>query len=213
MESFEITKKLYNVKDTEYKKNLEELCSVLKIDSFIHQPIRSLSLGQRMRCELTNSLLYHPDILFLDEPTLGLDLTSQILMRSYIQHYVQENHVACIVTSHYMKDITGLTSDMTILHKGTQMYSGKTKEFINICSKHTIIEVEGIFEIIKEKFKEEKVYMHDSSIRMFVEKDRVTSLVNQLLQCSDITSFKIIESDIEDLIENGILLFQGESSL
>lgn len=211
IDSFDITRKLYSLSKEAYTLNLENLSSTLQITPYMRQPIRTLSLGQRMRCELTNALLYSPDILFLDEPTLGLDLNSQILIRDYLLRYVQEHQAACMITSHYTKDITSLASDLSILHKGKQMYSGKTEEFIALCSAYSIIEADSPYEELHSAFPEEHMYPHGSSYRLFVRKEKRDSILSKLMKMSSVHSFRVVESSIEDLVENGILIYQGDS--
>ncbi len=130
MESFVLNKEIYEVSDKDFKKSLDELMSVLDIADFVNIPVRKLSLGQRMKCELIAALLHKPKVLFLDEPTIGLDVVAQQNIRDFLKLYNKENKTTIILTSHYMEDIEKLCKRVVIIDHGKIMYDGGLDDLI-----------------------------------------------------------------------------------
>lgn len=207
-ESFLITKKLYGLSDSQYRTSLDELIEVLDVSDFINSPIKNLSLGQRMRCELLNALLYKPEILLLDEPTLGLDIKSQVIIRNYIQQYVEHNNAACIVTSHNIKDITDMSSDVAILHNGRLVYSSATANFLQKCSGYSIIEVDGLSCSDINCITNGYSYLHNDLSRILIPSSDAPAMMSSLVQHPKCKSVKIIEASVDDLVENRLLSIQ-----
>lgn len=124
IESFELLKDIYDVPCATYKRNLDELVSVLEIQKLLIVPVRQLSLGQRMRCDLAASLLHSPKVLFLDEPTIGLDAVSKLAVRDFIRHLNREKRVTVMLTTHDMDDIESLCQRVLILNEGRLFLDG-----------------------------------------------------------------------------------------
>lgn len=124
IESFELLKAMYRISDEAYKKKLAELSDVLDLSKLLTVPVRLLSLGQRMRCDLAASLLHSPKILFLDEPTIGLDAVSKLAVRDFIRHLNREHKVTILLTTHDMDDIEALCKRVLILNKGKIYFDG-----------------------------------------------------------------------------------------
>ncbi|SMG19384.1 ABC transporter ATP-binding protein [Paenibacillus aquistagni] len=124
MDSYELLRDIYKIPEHSYKATLELLIETLDLSEIIHTPVRQLSLGQRMRCEIGASLLHSPDILFLDEPTIGLDAVSKIAVRQFIQRINKERGITIILTTHDMNDIEALAERILLIGKGTLLYDG-----------------------------------------------------------------------------------------
>lgn len=124
LDSFEMLRDIYKVPDTEYRETLKLLVDTLDLSGIVHTPVRQLSLGQRMRCEIAASLLHSPKILFLDEPTIGLDAVSKIAVRQFIKTINKEKGVTVILTTHDMNDIEALASRILLIGKGSLLYDG-----------------------------------------------------------------------------------------
>ena len=131
IESFNLLRDIYKIKNDKYEKTLNELISLLKLEDIINTPVRQLSLGQRMRCEIAASLLHNPEILFLDEPTIGLDAVSKQLVRDFIKKLNKEKNITIILTSHDMADITSLAKRIILIGKGKVLYDGSLKKLKN----------------------------------------------------------------------------------
>ena len=124
IESYELLKDIYRISDAEYNRTLSILTDMLKLSRLFHVPVRQLSLGQRMRCDLAAALLHSPKILFLDEPTIGLDAVSKLAVRDFIRHLNKENKVTILLTTHDMDDIEALCNRVLILNQGKVFLDG-----------------------------------------------------------------------------------------
>lgn len=124
IDSFELLRDIYKVPERKFKDSLEELVTLLNLEEIIKTPARQLSLGQRMRCEIAASLLHHPSILFLDEPTIGLDAVSKIAVRNFILDINKRHNTTVILTTHDMQDIEALTKRIILIGKGKILMDG-----------------------------------------------------------------------------------------
>lgn len=139
IDSFELLKDIYNVPQQEYKTTLDLLIETLELKDIINSPVRQLSLGQRMRCEIAASLIHNPQILFLDEPTIGLDAVSKIAVRQFIKTINQEKGVTVVLTTHDMNDIEALANRVILIGKGSLLYDGKLEELRKRFGTHKTI--------------------------------------------------------------------------
>jgi viologen exporter family transport system ATP-binding protein len=123
-ETFELNRAIYDVPRVQYKQTLDELVTLLELEELIGKPARQLSLGERMKCELAAALIHRPKVLFLDEPTIGLDVSMQATMRTFIKSYNERNGATLILTSHYMDDVAALCPRVIVIDKGLLSYDG-----------------------------------------------------------------------------------------
>jgi len=128
IDSFELLRDIYKVPPQEYRRNLEHLTETLELSNLLRTPVRQLSLGQRMRCEIAASLLHNPDILFLDEPTIGLDAVSKLAVRQFIRTINEERGVTVILTTHDMHDIEALANRIIMIGRGKLLVDGKLSD-------------------------------------------------------------------------------------
>ncbi|HEY3291483.1 MAG TPA: ATP-binding cassette domain-containing protein, partial [Anaerolineae bacterium] len=124
-DSFLLNKAIYRIGDADYKRTYDELSELLDLPPIIRKPVRNLSLGERMKCELAASLLHRPSVLFLDEPTIGLDISAQVRIRAFLKEYNRRSGATILLTSHYMADVTALCERIIIIHHGQTKYDGK----------------------------------------------------------------------------------------
>jgi len=144
-DSFELLKHIYQIPEETYRQNMATFIDILAMEEFLNTPVRQLSLGQRMRADIAASLLHNPSILFLDEPTIGLDVVAKDRMRKFIQKINRERGVTVILTTHDMSDIEKLCKRMILIDKGKIMYDGelaKVKEVFG-AARILIIDLEG----------------------------------------------------------------------
>ena len=127
-DSFELLKEIYTVPDQTYQENLEELTQLLDLGDLLRTPARQLSLGQRMRCEIAASLLHSPKILFLDEPTIGLDAVSKLAVRDFILRLNRERGTTVLLTTHDMQDIEALASRVLLIGRGKILLDGTLED-------------------------------------------------------------------------------------
>jgi ABC-2 type transport system ATP-binding protein len=125
LDSFRVLSEIYGVPPVEFQQTRDELIELLDMQEIIHKPVRNLSLGERMKCELVAGLLHRPAVLFLDEPTLGLDVSMQLRLRRFLADYNQRHGVTVILTSHYMADVMALCPRVILIHHGRLLYDGE----------------------------------------------------------------------------------------
>jgi len=145
VDSFELIKDIYKVNEVQFRKSLSELTELLDIGEVIRTPARQLSLGQRMRCEIAASLLHNPKVLFLDEPTIGLDAVSKIAVRNFIKTINKERGTTVILTTHDMQDIEALTERILLIGKGKILLDGTLNELKkrNSTNKTLVVDYRG----------------------------------------------------------------------
>lgn len=131
IESFKLLKDMYHIPEKTYRENMESFSDILNLSEFIDKPPRLLSLGQRMKADLAAALLHNPEILFLDEPTIGIDVLAKAKIRDFIRKMNQERNTTIILTTHDLSDIEALCSKMIIIDKGTLLYNGTLQELKN----------------------------------------------------------------------------------
>ena len=125
MDSFRVLGEIYGVPPAEFRQTLDELIELLDMGELLTKPVRNLSLGERMKCELVAGLLHRPTVLFLDEPTLGLDVSMQLRLRRFLAEYNRRSGVTVILTSHYMADVMALCPRVILIHHGRLLYDGE----------------------------------------------------------------------------------------
>ena len=187
IDTFELNRAIYEIPTRVYKESLDELVTLLDIGKLLNIQVRRLSLGQRMRMELLAALLHKPKVLFLDEPTIGLDVLMQQTVRNFIKDYNKEQGGAIILTSHYMEDVKELCKRVIIVSEGSVVYDGLLSEIITKFSKHKIIEV-----ILKTgEIQTQKVI-----------RSRVAATAAKVLENTNVADINIKEVGIEEVIRS-----------
>ncbi|MFH1244472.1 MAG: ATP-binding cassette domain-containing protein [bacterium] len=187
IESFNLTRDIYNLPGPVYKKTLDELVSMLDIGDVLNVQVRKLSLGQRMKAELVAALIHSPKILYLDEPTIGLDVVMQQSMRQFLKTYNQKGDGSIILTSHYMDDVKELCKRVIIINEGSILYDGLLSDVIAKFSKHKIIEII----LTSGEIKTEKVL-----------REKVPEVAARILKTMPVVDINIKEVEIEDVIRS-----------
>lgn len=124
IDSYQLNKAIFGISDADYDARLKELVEWLELGELVNKPVRNLSLGERMKCEIAGSLLHYPRILYLDEPTIGLDVAMQRKIRSFVAEYNERTGASVMLTSHYMADVQALCKRVIVIHHGTLLYDG-----------------------------------------------------------------------------------------
>ena len=204
-DSFLLLKDIYKIKDNEYQKTKEELVELLNLKEFLKTPVRQLSLGQRMRCEIAASLLHNPKILFLDEPTIGLDAISKVQVRKFIKEINEKKKVTIILTSHDMTDIDALTNRVIVIGHGKKLYDGKLNDIKKKFNSNKQVEI--VFNKLKElpiikgvevlKKKRDKVLLQVS-----IKDKTISEVIREYSKVCEIEDVNILENSIDDVIVN-----------
>ncbi|MGV9804947.1 ABC transporter ATP-binding protein [Micromonospora chersina] len=140
-DAFEVNRAMYGLAAGPYHSALDELVHLLDLEPLLAKQVRVLSLGERMRCELAAALLHRPDVLLLDEPTLGLDVNGQVAVRAFVREYTDRNGATVLLTSHYMGDVTALASRVLVIDGGTLRFDGDLAALVEAHSPHRLLRV------------------------------------------------------------------------
>lgn len=140
-ESFRLHKEIYRIDPADFERRLDELTALLEVKKLVGQPVRELSLGERMRMELIAALLHRPDVLLLDEPTIGLDVVSQRKVQDFLKFYQAEQKLTVLLTSHYMKDVQALCHRAIIINEGEIKHDGPLAQIVDKFSTYKVIEL------------------------------------------------------------------------
>ena len=143
-DNYRLLKDIYELSNQKYEQNLKELVEMLGAEDILDSPVRTLSLGERMKCELIGSLIYKPEILFLDEPTIGMDLIAQKDVREFIRNYSLKNNATVILTSQNMGDIEEVCDRTIFLDEGKVYYDGKLSDFVKEHGKDVLIFIDSM---------------------------------------------------------------------
>jgi len=138
-ESFRLHQQIYRIDPASFERTRTELTELLQVGHLLQQPVRELSLGERMKMELTAALLHSPDVLFLDEPTIGLDVVAQHNIQQFLKYYQAERQITILLTSHYMKDVAALCKRVVIIADGRIEYDGSLSGIIDSFSGHKVV--------------------------------------------------------------------------
>lgn len=142
MDSFLVNQAIYEIEDAEFKQTMAEFTELLGLEAVLKQQVRKLSLGERMKCELAAALLHKPKILFLDEPTIGLDVNMQLRIREFVAQYNQREKATVILTSHYMADVTALCKRIVVIDKGKIIFDGDLSNLVERMSSDKIVKLQ-----------------------------------------------------------------------
>jgi len=202
VETFAIHRQIYGLTDAEYKSRIDELIAMLEIADCLETQTRKLSLGQRMRCELAVSLLHQPQILFLDEPTIGLDIIMQKKIRSFLLDYHRRFNPTILLTSHYMDDVAALAQRVIVIDHGNKVYDGHLTDLTNKLHPEKIISVllnDGEF-VCKLEDGCRLIHHEGQHYRFMVSRNRVPELAARLYATGNIADLTIEDPPLEDLI-------------
>ena len=204
LDSLRINAAIYGLSEADFRQRVGELAEMLAIQAQLRQPVRKLSLGERMKAEMLAALLHRPQVLFLDEPTLGLDVNAQVAVRSFLQEYNQRYGATILLTSHYMADITALCDRVLVIHQGRLIYDGLLDGLLDRFAPYREVSVE--FGRDQDIQKEALMRYGDlqtldgCQATFLVSTSELTHTVSSLLSELKIQDLTITEPPIEDVI-------------
>lgn len=207
METFILNKEIYEVSDVKFKEVISELSKLLEIEDILKVQVRKLSLGQRMKCELVAALIHSPKVLFLDEPTIGLDVVMQKKLREFIKEYNKHYKATIILTSHYMGDVEALCKRVIIINFGKIIFDGQLADLIKEFAPHKIISVVLEDYVDPKKFEdlgEVKKFKYPELVLNVSNKD-VGEVAAKILKNFPTEDISIEDPQIEDVIREVFL--------
>jgi ABC-2 type transport system ATP-binding protein len=209
LDSLRVNAAVYGLDDREAAARIASLAELLELGEELHRPVRKLSLGQRMKAELLASLLHRPAVLFLDEPTLGLDVNAQAAIRRFLAEYNRRHGATVLLTSHYMADITALCPRVLLIHAGSLFHDGRLDELTQRLSPFREVRLELAVSLPASAFATygELESCSGRAVRLLIERDRLTAVVGRLLADLPVLDLEVRDPPIEDLI--GRLFQQG----
>ena len=206
-ESFILNKEIYEISDSQYQKTLSQLAELLEVKEVLNIPVKRLSLGQRMKCELIAALLHNPKVLFLDEPTIGLDVVMQNNLREFIRDYNKIYNSTILLTSHYMKDVQALAKRVIVISQGKILFDGQLSTLVKKYSTYKLITIVLKKEITEGKLKslgEIKLFDHPTVI-LKVPSNKSNEIAAKILKESISEDLNIEDVDIEEVIRHVFL--------
>jgi len=200
-DSLERNRVIYGLSSGEYSERLEELVSLLDLQDLLQKPVRNLSLGERMKCELAAALLHRPAVLFLDEPTLGVDVTMQRRIRAFIADYNRRHGATVLLTSHYMADVEALCRRVIVIHHGSVLFDGELDRLVERFTHEKTIAVR-----LADGAADLSAYgailgRDGDSIRLRVSKAETPKVTARLLSELQVVDLTVEDPPIEDVIE------------
>jgi ABC-2 type transport system ATP-binding protein len=201
-ETFQLNQAIYAIPATEYRARRDELVSLLALEDVVDKPVRQLSLGERMKCELAAALLHQPEILFLDEPTLGLDITAQETIRAFLCAYRERHGATILLTSHYMADVTALASRVLIINHGHLLYDGELEALVARIARTKRLELvlgDGVTRAELAEFGVVRDFRFPNAI-LEIPRDEATTVSARLLASVPVVDLSIEDPPIEEVI-------------
>ncbi|MEX0807430.1 MAG: ATP-binding cassette domain-containing protein [Dongiaceae bacterium] len=201
-DSFLVLKTIYDIPDADYRARLDELVAMLDLGDLVNRPIRRLSLGERMKCELAAALLHRPNILFLDEPTIGLDVTAQAAIRNFIIDYNRRYGATVLITSHYMADVTALARRVLVIDLGRLVFDGDLQALIERHSPDKILRVQFAEEVAPERLARFGTLRQLDGLvaEISVQRANVARHAADILASLPVADIAIEEPAVEDVI-------------
>jgi ABC-2 type transport system ATP-binding protein len=201
IDSFELNRAIYRIPHAEYRQSVHELTELLDLGPLLHKPVRNLSLGERMKCEVAAALLHRPKVLFLDEPTIGLDVTMQRRIRSFIAEYNRRHGATVLLTSHYMLDVEALCRRVVVIHHGRLIFDGNLTELVRRFSPHKTIVVELADGTADLSEYGQVVSSEEGRVTLRVPKAETARVTGRLLASVPINDLTVEDPPIEEVIE------------
>jgi ABC-2 type transport system ATP-binding protein len=201
-ETFQLNRAIYDIPQPAYRERLAELVALLELGGVVDKPVRQLSLGERMKCELAAALLHRPPILFLDEPTLGLDVTAQEAIRRFLAAYRDRHGATILLTSHYMQDVTALASRVLIINRGRLLYDGALDALVARISRTKRLELvlgEGVTQADLARFGTVREFRFPNA-GLEVPREEAAATSARLLAALRVVDLSIEDPPIEEVI-------------
>jgi ABC-2 type transport system ATP-binding protein len=202
METFLVNQAFYRIPESQFRESLDELVELLDLTPVLEKPVRNLSLGERMKAELAAALLHRPQVLFLDEPTLGLDVTAAAAIRTFLAAYNQQHGATVLLTSHYMKDVVELARRVIIIDHGRIRFDGDLTQLIDATASHRVIRIKMSESIADDLLRDygELIQVDAATATLRVERAETKKVAARMLAELPLEDISIEEPEIEEVI-------------
>ena len=214
LESFRLHQQIYRIDPAAYQATLNELTELLDIGQLLRQPVRELSLGERMKMELTAALLHSPDVLFLDEPTIGLDVVAQHRIQQFLKTYQQQRQITVLLTSHYMKDVAALCRRVVIIAQGQIKYDGSLSGIVDRFSGQKLVTLLLADGQPTHEFARygNVVSIEPPKVKLRIERVQVAKTLAAILAQHSVEDIVVEDPPLEEVIAAMFSEVQGQSN-
>ena len=202
LDSLRINAAVYGLSERESQRRIGQLTEMLSLEGKLTQPVRKLSLGERMKAELLAALLHQPQVLFLDEPTLGLDVNAQVGVRDFLRDYNREYGATILLTSHYMADITALCDRVLLIHEGQLIYDGALEDLLDRFAPFREVKIE-----LEQPYTTEQLCIYGEvesiqgrEVRLLVRREKLTDAISTILNNLPVMDLTITDPPVEEII-------------
>ena len=201
-ESFRLHQQIYNIDATEFQRTTDRITELLDVKRLLSQPVRELSLGERMKMELTAALLHSPQVLFLDEPTIGLDVIAQHAIQEFLKEYQQEQDTTVLLTSHYMKDVAALCKRVVIIANGEIRYDGSLSGIVDRFSGSKVVTLQFADDRMPDDLSRygEVVEVKVPRVKLKVDRQQVAKMLAAVLDRFDVEDVSVEDPPLEEVI-------------
>lgn len=209
MDSLRINAAVYQIGDRDFRQRVDELVNMLSLEGKLNQPVRKLSLGERMKAELLAALIHRPSVLFLDEPTLGLDVNAQVNVRDFLREYNQRYGATLLLTSHYMADITALCQRVLLIYSGQLIYDGGLDDLLEQFAPYREVKIElddqqrqqspDVLRSLLQQYGELEA-IEGCVARFIVRREELTPTISRLLSDLNVVDLTVTDPPVEEVI-------------
>ncbi|MHB0877182.1 MAG: ABC transporter ATP-binding protein [Anaerolineae bacterium] len=208
IDSFDLNRAVYRIPRAQYRRTVDELVELLDLAPLLNKPVRNLSLGERMKCEMAVGLLHRPQVLFLDEPTIGLDVTMQRRIRTFIGEYNRTYGATVLLTSHYMADVEALCRRVLVIHRGKLLFDGDLSDLVHSFSSYKTIVVKLSDPRVDISGYGEVAAWGDGEVTLRVPRAETAPTTARILAELPVADLTVMDPPIEEVIER--VFAQGE---
>jgi ABC-2 type transport system ATP-binding protein len=201
-ESFRLHQQIYRIEPEQFQRKQNELVELLGVGHLLNQPVRELSLGERMKMELIAALLHSPDVLFLDEPTIGLDVVAQHNIQKFLKHYQEVRRITILLTSHYMKDVAALCRRVVVINHGQIVYDGSLAGIIDRFSSHKVLTLLFSDGQLPGDFARygEVVELAEPRVKLRVDRQQIAEVLSTVLANHTLEDVSVEDPPLEEVI-------------
>jgi ABC-2 type transport system ATP-binding protein len=212
METFHLCKEIYQIGNAPFRRALDELVEVLGVGAALKTQVRRLSLGERMKMELIAALLHQPRVLFLDEPTIGLDVVSQLRIRDFLWYHNRQHKTTVLLTSHYTRDIQDLCKRVIVINRGMRVYDGALADVVQRFSDRRVLRLTFAAPVAEQRMASlgEVVSFDPMQVTLRVDRGRLLGVIAEVLSSNEVLDLSASEPPIEDVIA---CVFSGHSAV